>query len=94
MFFCAFQEKTYRAQQRGSPYFSATNIGVISYNETQLKALLGITVISTDYKGIGETATNLTLSNKNALIIGIGSRGGSSCESDTKQQKRNLQESN
>lgn len=40
------------------------DIGLISYNETPLKALLGITVISTDFKAMGEAAANLVLSNK------------------------------
>lgn len=40
------------------------DIGVISYNETPLKALLGITVISTDFNGMGEAAANLVLNNK------------------------------
>lgn len=43
------------------------DIGVISYNETPLKALLGITVISTDFKGMGETAANLVLGNKKEI---------------------------
>lgn len=40
------------------------DIGVISYNETPLKALLGITVISTDFEGMGKAAAKLVLSNK------------------------------
>jgi DNA-binding transcriptional regulator YhcF (GntR family) len=40
------------------------DIGLISYNETPLKALLGITVISTDFKGMGEATAELVLSNK------------------------------
>jgi DNA-binding transcriptional regulator YhcF (GntR family) len=43
------------------------DIGVISYNETPLKALLGITVISTDFKGMGESAAKLVLSNKKEI---------------------------
>jgi DNA-binding transcriptional regulator YhcF (GntR family) len=42
-------------------------IGVISYNETPLKALLGITVISTDFKGMGEAAAKLVLNNKKEI---------------------------
>lgn len=38
------------------------DVGVISYNETPLKALLDITVISTDFKAMGEAAANLLLS--------------------------------
>lgn len=40
------------------------DIGVISYNETPLKDLLGITVISTDFKTMGETAAYMILKNK------------------------------
>jgi DNA-binding LacI/PurR family transcriptional regulator len=36
-------------------------IGVISYNDTPLKELLGITVISTDLKMMGETAAKMIL---------------------------------
>jgi DNA-binding transcriptional regulator YhcF (GntR family) len=36
-------------------------IGVISYNDTPLKELLGITVISTDFKMMGETAAKMIL---------------------------------
>lgn len=43
------------------------DIGVISYNETPLKALLGITVISTDFKGMGQAAAKLVLSNKKEI---------------------------
>ncbi|MGY5354024.1 GntR family transcriptional regulator [Wenyingzhuangia sp. IMCC45467] len=35
------------------------DIGVISYNETPLKRLLGIAVISTDFRIMGETAANM-----------------------------------
>jgi DNA-binding LacI/PurR family transcriptional regulator len=40
------------------------DVGVLSYNETPLKALLGITVISTDFKGVGEATAKLVLINK------------------------------
>jgi len=40
------------------------DIGIISYNETPLKELLGITVISTDFKAMGESAANMVLQNK------------------------------
>lgn len=35
------------------------DIGVISYNDTPLKELLGITVISTDFKAMGEKAAQM-----------------------------------
>ncbi|AOW10618.1 GntR family transcriptional regulator [Flavobacterium gilvum] len=40
------------------------DVGVISYNETPLKALLGITVVSTDFKEMGEHAAKLVLKNE------------------------------
>jgi DNA-binding transcriptional regulator YhcF (GntR family) len=40
------------------------DIGIISYNDTPLKELLGITVISTDFKLMGETAAYMILKNK------------------------------
>ncbi|MGB5943194.1 MAG: GntR family transcriptional regulator [Leeuwenhoekiella sp.] len=39
------------------------DIGIISYNDTPLKELLGITVISTDFKVMGETAARFILEN-------------------------------
>ena len=44
------------------------DIGIISFNESELKDLLDITVISTDFEKMGETAAELILKNKNALI--------------------------
>ncbi|PWG06937.1 transcriptional regulator [Polaribacter aquimarinus] len=38
-----------------------SNIGVISYNDTPLKALLGISVISTDFKYMGTTTSRMIL---------------------------------
>ncbi|NJB87571.1 DNA-binding transcriptional regulator YhcF (GntR family) [Lewinella marina] len=40
------------------------DIGIISYNETPLKDLLGITVISTDFATMGRTAADLILNKK------------------------------
>jgi len=40
------------------------DVGVISYNETPLKALLDITVVSSDFKGMGELAAKMVLSNE------------------------------
>lgn len=37
------------------------DIGIISYNDTPLKDLLGITVVSTDFKIMGETAAKMIL---------------------------------
>ena len=40
------------------------DIGIISYNDTPLKDLLGINVVSTHFKAMGETAAYLVLNNK------------------------------
>ncbi|MFD0991101.1 GntR family transcriptional regulator [Mariniflexile jejuense] len=44
------------------------DIGVISYNETPLKRLLGITVISTDFQLMGRTAAQMIINNKKGKI--------------------------
>ncbi|WP_242670309.1 GntR family transcriptional regulator [Flavobacterium frigidimaris] len=44
------------------------DVGVISYNDTPLKALLGITVMSTDFKAMGEMAAELILTNKKRIL--------------------------
>ncbi len=54
-------------QIREKNWVMGKDIGVISYNETPLKALLGITVISSDFKGMGEAAAKLVLSNKKEI---------------------------
>lgn len=40
------------------------DIGIISYNDTPLKELLGITVVSTDFKIMGEITAKMILDNK------------------------------
>jgi len=37
------------------------DIGIISYNDTPLKELLGITVISTDFQKMGSAAAEMIL---------------------------------
>ncbi|MBT8184506.1 MAG: GntR family transcriptional regulator [Eudoraea sp.] len=49
---------------RHNEYTIGKEIGVISYNETPLKELLGITVISTDFKQMGATAADIILNKK------------------------------
>ncbi|WP_422395434.1 GntR family transcriptional regulator [Robertkochia solimangrovi] len=44
------------------------DVGIISYNDTPLKELLGITVISTDFKAMGELAAYMLLKNKKERI--------------------------
>ena len=40
------------------------DVGIISYNDTPLKELLGITVVSTDFNIMGETAAKMILEQK------------------------------
>lgn len=47
------------------------DIGVISYNDTPLKDLLGITVISTDFKAMGETAAYMILRKKKEKVKNV-----------------------
>ncbi|WP_299665935.1 GntR family transcriptional regulator [uncultured Polaribacter sp.] len=49
---------------REDEYVLGEDIGIISYNDTPLKELLGITVISTDFKIMGETAAKMILEKK------------------------------
>jgi DNA-binding transcriptional regulator YhcF (GntR family) len=51
-------------QVRENEYKKGDEIGIISYNDTPLKELLGITVISTDFKIMGETAAETILNKK------------------------------
>ncbi|WP_091867997.1 GntR family transcriptional regulator [Pricia antarctica] len=48
-------------QIREKEFSLGGDIGVISYNDTPLKELLGITCISTDFKMMGETAARMIL---------------------------------
>jgi len=55
-------------QIRREEFVLGEDIGVISYNETPLKELLGITVISTDFKAMGETVAEMILNNKKGSV--------------------------
>ena len=55
-------------QIRDNEFIMGKDIGVISYNDTPLKELLGITVISTDFKLMGETCANMILDKKTGKI--------------------------
>ncbi len=55
-------------QIRDKEFILGVEIGVISYNDTPLKELLGITVISTDFKAMGETASRMILNKKKGKI--------------------------
>lgn len=48
-------------QIREEEFVLGKDIGIISYNDTPLKELLGITVISTDFKIMGETTATMIL---------------------------------
>jgi DNA-binding transcriptional regulator YhcF (GntR family) len=45
-----------------------SDIGIISFNETTLKELLGITVISTNFEQMGKTAAKLIIDKQNIQI--------------------------
>jgi len=55
-------------QSRDRHYKLGEDIGIISYNDTPLKELLGITVISTDFKKMGEEAAKMIVDNKRVEI--------------------------
>jgi DNA-binding transcriptional regulator YhcF (GntR family) len=55
-------------QIREGEFILGKDIGIISYNETPLKELLGITVISTDFKIMGETAANMILNKAKGIV--------------------------
>lgn len=55
-------------QAKEDEFVLGKEIGIISYNETPLKDLLGITVISTDFKIMGETAADMILNNKKGRV--------------------------
>lgn len=55
-------------KSRQSAYVMGRDIGVISFNETTLKELLGITVISTDFETMGRTAATMIL-NKQQIKV-------------------------
>ncbi|WP_114748487.1 GntR family transcriptional regulator [Pleomorphovibrio marinus] len=47
------------------------DLGVISYNDTPLKRLLDITVISTDFRAMGETASFMIKKGKRELVKNV-----------------------
>ena len=55
-------------QIRDTTLVLGKDIGIISYNETPLKELLGITVISTDFNIMGETAAQMILNKEKGHI--------------------------
>ncbi|WP_139956509.1 GntR family transcriptional regulator [Flavicella sediminum] len=55
-------------QVREDEYILGTDIGIISYNDTPLKELLGITVISTDFRVMGEAAAQMILNKEKGSV--------------------------
>ena len=55
-------------QVRDQRLVMGQDIGIISYNDTPLKELLGITVISTDFRAMGETAAYMILKQKHERV--------------------------
>ncbi|WP_266366981.1 GntR family transcriptional regulator [Tellurirhabdus rosea] len=53
---------------RQSSYLLGRDIGLVSFNETTLKELLGITVITTDFETMGRTAATLLLDNQKIKV--------------------------
>ncbi len=55
-------------QIRDEEFVLGKEIGVISYNDTPLKELLGITVMSTDFNVMGETAARMILNKEKGQV--------------------------
>lgn len=53
---------------RNSKYKLGKEVGILSFNETILKDLLDIAVVTTDFEGMGRAAAGLILSNQTAQI--------------------------
>lgn len=55
-------------QHREYKYKLGKDLGIISYNETPLKDLLGISVVSTDFRFMGEKAAEMILENQKGRL--------------------------
>ncbi|MHB1105983.1 MAG: GntR family transcriptional regulator [Lutibacter sp.] len=55
-------------QVREYEYKLGKDIGIISYNDTPLKELLGITVMSTDFKVMGETTATMIINKQKGKV--------------------------
>ena len=55
-------------QIRDNEYTIGEDIGVLSYNDTPLKDLLGISVVSTDFNTMGETAAQMILNKEKGEV--------------------------
>ena len=51
-----------------SDFMLGSDVGVISYNDTPLKQILGVTVISSDFKAMGEQSAKMIIDNKREKI--------------------------
>jgi DNA-binding transcriptional regulator YhcF (GntR family) len=58
-------------QVREQDFVLGTDIGIISYNDTPLKELLGITVVSTDFRLMGETAAYMIRKQKKESVKNV-----------------------
>lgn len=58
-------------QMRDKGFDLGKDIGIISYNDTPLKDLLGITVITTDFNVMGETAAYMITKNKKEKVKNV-----------------------
>ena len=58
-------------QVRDSDFRLGHDIGIISYNDTPLKGLLGITVVSTDFQTMGESAAYMILKKKKEQVKNV-----------------------
>ncbi len=55
-------------QLKLSTFKIGKDIGIISFNETELKSLLDITVVTTDFEQMGITAADMIAKGKNAIV--------------------------
>ncbi|HYC86626.1 MAG TPA: GntR family transcriptional regulator [Chryseosolibacter sp.] len=58
-------------QMREKKMTPGSEIGIVSYNDTPLKELLGITVISTDFRVMGETAAYMMTTGKREIVKNV-----------------------
>jgi len=58
-------------QVRDKNFNLGKEIGIVSYNDTPLKELLGITVVSTDFQTMGETASYMILKRKKEVVKNV-----------------------
>ena len=53
---------------RNNEFEIGKDVGVLSYNDTPLKDLLGISVVSTDFDMMGKPAAQMILNNKKGIV--------------------------